>query len=87
MLAEPIPDLVHEVVSNPYHDPTNPPKDPDKIVGVCGMQWADDREPKTGLFKYRLKNFPSVAATSAGRYFVTHHGHCGGKLTIFQKGI
>ena len=45
LLEQPIPSLVHDVDTNPYDDPSNPPSDPDKIVGFCGIQWTNNTDP------------------------------------------
>ena len=45
LLVEPIPPLVHVVEANPYNDPLNPPSDPDKLAGFCGIQWTNNTDP------------------------------------------
>ena len=45
LLEEPIPPLVHVVEANPYNDPLNPPSDPDKSAGFCGIQWTNNTDP------------------------------------------
>jgi hypothetical protein len=45
LLEEPIPPLFQDLETNPYDDPTNPPSDPDTIVGFCGIQWTNNTDP------------------------------------------
>ena len=85
LLEEPIPSLVHEVINNPYDDPENPPEDPEKITGFCGMQWTDNIDPDTGLKKYRLKDFPSEEETISAGFNITHKGQCGGEVILWLQ--
>ena len=78
LLEEPIPALVREIASDPYSNPKNPPQDPDKMIGFCGMQWASKTDPATGLKKYRLKDFQSEQEAISAGFLITHQGHCGG---------
>ena len=53
LLEEPIPELVHDVETNPYDDPSNPPSDPDSIVGFCGIQWTNNTDPGKNSPQYK----------------------------------
>ena len=85
LLEGPIPALVHEVINDPYENPNNPPEDPEKITGFCGVQFTINIDPKTGLKKYRLVDFPSEKDVIRAGFNITHQGHCGGDLKLSVK--
>jgi hypothetical protein len=84
LLVDPIPELVSEVLVDPYDDPKNPPQDPEKLTGFCGMQWLNDTDPDSGLRKYRLADFATEDDVQAAGFHITHQGHCAGKVRLLE---